>query len=110
MSYITFRDENDNELRVGAHYEVCGTCRGNGSHVHRGIDGHGLTADDFAEDPDFGEAYYSGAYDVPCEECDGQRVVLVANEDDTNFSVYQEVQQAEYEYQAELAHARRYGY
>lgn len=56
-------------------YAVCPTCEGRGSHVNPSIDSHGLTAEDFAEDPDFEEAYFSGAYDVRCAECHGKRVV-----------------------------------
>jgi hypothetical protein len=43
--------------------------------VNPSIDGNGLTSADFDEDPDFREAYFSGAYDVPCPWCHGQRVM-----------------------------------
>lgn len=56
-------------------FAVCPTCEGRGSHVNPSIDSQGLSAEDFAEDPDFEEAYFSGAYDMPCSECHGQRVV-----------------------------------
>lgn len=59
---------------------VCERCRGDGKHVNPSIDGHGLSAEDFAEDPDFREAYFSGRYDVCCEECKGERVVDVVDE------------------------------
>jgi len=64
-----------------ARYEVCGGCGGHGVHVDPSIDGRGLSAEDFAEDPDFEEAYFAGAYDVQCSECRGQRVVLVPAHD-----------------------------
>jgi len=54
---------------------VCPTCRGEGSHVNPSIDSHGLTAEDFEQDPDFEEGYREGRYDVACYECDGLRVV-----------------------------------
>lgn len=54
---------------------VCPVCRGEGHHVNPSIDEGGLTAEDFAEDPDFEEAYFSGRYDVPCVECGGANVV-----------------------------------
>ncbi len=56
-------------------YEVCPLCEGKGKHVNPSIDCNGLTAEDFAEDPDFLEEYKSGRYDVPCYECRGKRVV-----------------------------------
>lgn len=59
---------------------VCYRCRGTGRHVNPGIDGHGLGPEDF-EDEDFREAYFSGAYDVVCHECKGERVVLEIDEE-----------------------------
>lgn len=64
-----------------AHYEVCGRCDGRGSHVNPAIDGHGLSREDFDEDPDFEEAYFGGVYDVTCYECKGLRVVPVVDEE-----------------------------
>lgn len=63
------------EVRLPTHKEVCPACRGEGSHVHPSIDANGLTADDFAEDPDFAEDYFRGAYDIGCQHCRGLRVV-----------------------------------
>jgi hypothetical protein len=54
---------------------VCPVCDGEGKTVNPAIDCQGLTAEDFAEDPDFAEDYRSGAYDVRCGGCGGQRVV-----------------------------------
>lgn len=65
----------EHEVRVPVTMAVCPGCRGRGAHVNRAVDGHGLTAEDFAEDPDFAEDYRRGVYDVTCEACDGRRVV-----------------------------------
>lgn len=62
-----------------AKFEVCSTCDGRGRHVNPSIDSHGLTAADFAEDPDFAEDYRAGVYDVACYACDGRRVELVVD-------------------------------
>lgn len=68
----------DNEdLEIPAVFAVCETCDGRGQHVNPGVDAHGLTAEDFADDPDFADDYRSGAYDVPCAECGGRRVMPV---------------------------------
>lgn len=61
-------------------YEVCGLCRGRGETVNPSIDANGLTAEDF-EDLDFREDYCSGAYNIPCAECHGLRVVPVVDYD-----------------------------
>lgn len=84
---IKFYDEDGEEVEAIAKYEVCWNCGGNGKTVNPAIDGHGLTAHDFAEDPDFAEAYFSGIYDVPCGECGGKRVVPVIDEDQNPGSV-----------------------
>lgn len=56
-------------------WTVCPVCDGEGKTVNPAIDSHGLTAEDFNEDPDFSEDYKSGLYDITCRGCDGQRVV-----------------------------------
>jgi hypothetical protein len=50
---------------------ICTLCGGDGSHVNPSIDAHGLSAEDFADDPDFAEAYMRGDYDVSCRRCGG---------------------------------------
>lgn len=50
---------------------ICPACSGDGHCVNPNIDSHGLTAEDFAEDPDFAEDYRNGTYDVRCEACKG---------------------------------------
>ena len=67
-------------------WEVCGTCEGRGKHVNPSIDAHGLTREDFDEDPDFAESYFRGDYDMPCNECHGRRVVPVpTSEEGKNY-------------------------
>ena len=63
------------EVEVPFRFVVCPTCDGTGHHVNPSVDAHGISPEEFAEDPDFAEDYMSGVYDVPCYECDGQRVV-----------------------------------
>lgn len=62
-----------------ARWQQCPTCEGRGRYVNPAIDSHGLSADDFA-DPDFEDAYLSGAYDVTCNQCNGRRNILVPDE------------------------------
>lgn len=103
-------DGSGKPIEVFLKYEVCPTCDGKGSHVNPSIDSHGLTAEDFAEDPDFREDYLRGLYDQPCNECHGQRVVPVLDEEKNDQKivkayekwVYQEARYR-YEEQREMA-------
>lgn len=61
-------------VSMPALYIVCPTCGGKGRHVDPRIDGNGLDANAFADDPDFREDYYAGNYDVTCRTCHGERV------------------------------------
>lgn len=54
-----------------AKWKICPVCRGDGKTVNPNIDAHGLTANDFAEDPDFAENYFRGNYDIECAACKG---------------------------------------
>jgi hypothetical protein len=60
--------------------DVCPVCQGRGSYVNPAIDGNGLGADDFAEDPDFEESYHAGVYDITCVNCGGHKVVDAVDE------------------------------
>jgi len=75
-------DESCDEVyKIPAKYEVCSLCEGAGKHVNPSIDSHGISAHDMYEDPDFAEDYFSGVYDVPCNQCKGKRVYPVVNEE-----------------------------
>lgn len=80
ITFLELQDENEEYLEecpLPMKFSVCGTCSGKGTHVNPSIDAHGLTQEDFYEDPDFAEEYFSGAYNVGCYECGGQRVTPV---------------------------------
>lgn len=74
-------DGDGNETELPTVWKVCARCHGEGKHVNPSIDGNGITAEEFAEDPDFREEYFAGAYDVKCYECAGKRVVKVVDEE-----------------------------
>ena len=52
-------------------WAICSLCDGNGKHVNPSIDCGGITQDEFDEDPDFRDDYFSGRYDVQCKACEG---------------------------------------
>lgn len=69
-------DDIEYEHVIPSKYQVCSGCDGKGSHVHRAIDEHGITQEEFDRDPDFEEEYFAGAY-----TCHGKRVELVPDWD-----------------------------
>lgn len=79
--------ERERDVEIPFKWCVCPTCRGNGSHVNPSVDCNGLTAEDFAEDPDFMEDYFNGRYDVTCVECSGDRVVPEISRDGVDKDV-----------------------
>lgn len=81
MVVTVYYGDEETQVDVPISFEVCPTCDGSGTHVNPSIDSNGLTAEDFAEDQDFAEEYMGGCYDVPCYECQGERVVPVIQRD-----------------------------
>lgn len=73
-------DAVDEKAWIPVKYELCETCQGKGTIVNPNIDRQGLSREDFDEDPDFAEDYFNGAFDMKCNECDGNRVALVVDE------------------------------
>ncbi len=76
---LDYDDGTDTVLPARA--EVCPQCRGRGTIVNPAVDGNGLTAEDFGQDPEFLDDYLGGVFNIPCPECSGRRVVLVADEE-----------------------------
>jgi len=80
---VRYHDNDGEEIvkSVPIKFEVCPTCDGKGTHVNPSIDANGLSAEDFADDPDFAEAYHRGDYAVTCYGCNGRRVVPICMDD-----------------------------
>lgn len=103
------------ELLIPAKYEVCDTCNGKGSYVNPSIDSNGLSSEDLYDDPDFAEDYFSGKYDVSCNECKGARVSPTVDweslsSDPKLTQIVQDYIDEYFAYQREVANERRYGY
>lgn len=79
--FVRYDDKTGDETEESTpvRYEVCPTCGGHGCHVNPSIDSGGLGVGDF-DDEDFREGYFSGAYDVTCAQCHGEKVVPVATD------------------------------
>jgi hypothetical protein len=73
----TIGNEGDEEeITLSLEWALCPTCEGNGSHVNPSIDSNGITASEMRElGDDFREEYFSGVYDIPCNQCKGEKVI-----------------------------------
>jgi hypothetical protein len=95
IATVVIEDDNGDEVTVHApfKYEICDVCDGKGKHVNPNIDRHGLTSEDFSDDPDFAENYFNGNYDVTCNCCAGSRVTPVYDEERANSKVKEQMKQ-----------------
>lgn len=99
-------DDDRRGFWVPFRWETCESCDGKGKYVNPNIDRNGLTYEDFDEDPDLHDMYFSGGFDVRCEECQGQRVSPVFAGDHRTGqlieSMVAEAQAMQAEYEAEM--------
>lgn len=110
-------DYEETEHTLPGKNVVCWRCRGEGRHTNPSVDGHGLSRSDFDEDPDFERDYFRGVYDVSCEVCHGEKVVIEPDESTREepifasawkaYDQYLEDQEAEARWAAEDRHTRR---
>lgn len=94
------RDYEDEPFWVHIRFEVCPACEGTGKYVNPSIDAHGLTREDFDEDPDFEESYWRGDYDITCNLCRGSNVIPVPI-DPAISKIIEEVMNERADYRAE---------
>jgi hypothetical protein len=104
-------EEYEFEVEFPATREKCDRCDGTGTHVNPSIDGNGLS-EESQSDPEFMADYMAGHYDVRCEECKGEKIVLVIDReaaDPKMLKLLDEAEQADYDAEAEAAAERRMG-
>lgn len=112
QKFIVVEDDDEGDIKLLCKWGVCPTCEGNGSHTNPNIDCGGISAEDFYEDPGFAEDYFNGAYDQPCNECKGLRVVPEVDRNNNSKEMierYDDHLRFEAEYAAEVAAERRMG-
>lgn len=112
LTFTVYDGDEEYEVTIPALREKCDRCDGVGTHDPPEFSG-GVSSDDFAEDPDFAEMYMARVYDVPCEQCHGERIVLVPDRehaDPIDLEKWDDKQQYEAECRAERRHQQRYQY
>ena len=116
IMHVTCNDDGEEvAFSLPAKFVRCDLCEGRGKHVDPRIDCDGIS--DWGDDPDFRMGYFSGAYDVQCNECCGRRVVPVVNEkaiksqeDRALYELWLEDRRFEAEYERVRAKERAMGY
>ncbi len=92
-------------MTLPSKFVVCWRCRGTGVHDHEAFS-NGISPEEFADDPDFKEDYFSGVYDVTCTECAGRRVLAeverayLTDEQKKFMKCWDDAEQAEADYQS----------
>lgn len=113
IEFTSFTDAGEEiEISIPAKFALCPKCRGVGSHVNPAVDGHGLSQEDFDQDPDFQEAYFRGDYDVACHRCAGEKVIKVVDRERASaedLKAYDDQERELRELEAEEAAERRAG-
>lgn len=109
---VNFLDALPIEHTIRLKWDVCSTCNGRGKHVNPSIDAHGISSDEFDDDPDFREEYLKGVYDVTCYECGGRTTVVDIDDVHTSKETLKEVERQyndEETYRREVMSERRMG-
>lgn len=108
----TIYDDEGVETLLPTKWEICDNCRGNGTHVNPAIDGNGLSRDDPDLDEDFWDGYWTGRYDIKCDNCQGSGKVQVVDRERVTPEQLTQLEEAyrdRADYEAECAAERRMG-
>ena len=118
---VTYETPEGDEVKVElpSKWAICSRCDGHAKHVNPNVDGHGISQEEFDEDPDFRENYFSGVYDIGClARCQDGKVV-VADEEAmnkeqltilNNWYIAREERAREDEYDAQVRRMENGGY
>lgn len=113
QEFLEFYGQDGEDIKIEkTKFEVCPRCHGEGSHTNPAIDGHGISSNEFASDPEFAKSYFSGVYDIVCSECGGNRVIKVVDWseiDESTQKAHEQYIQDEYNYREGCAYERRMG-
>jgi|CXWL01.1.fsa_nt_gi hypothetical protein len=117
---ITFTDAEgydvEETVEVPTKRALCPTCDGKGTTVNPAVDSHGISPEEFAEDPDFEEAYFRGDFDVRCRECGGEKVIdnidweTLEKTDPELAKQVREHEDRRYQMEQETRNEQRWGY
>ena len=114
MKLTHLEDEDGNEIQLPIKRIICPRCDGYGHHDHPAFS-NGITASEWNSDDwddDSRADYLRGRFDVRCDECGGNNVVDVPDEDrmtPAQVALLHDHYRAERSWQAEIDMERRMG-
>ncbi len=80
FTYLSQRTGYEYEITVPGKRVVCNECDGSGVVLMDGLRGHAFSSEELFEDEDFAEGYFGGRYDVRCDVCHGEKVLIEPDE------------------------------
>jgi DnaJ-class molecular chaperone len=80
FTYSSKRTGFEYTIKVPGKFVVCEECQGSGRVLRDGLRGHAFSSEELFEDEGFAEGYLRGDYDVKCDVCHGERLVLEPDE------------------------------
>lgn len=81
FTYVSAKTGAEYEIKVPGKRVKCEECDGTGAVLRDGLRGHAFSSEELFEDPDFAEGYFRGDYDVQCDVCRGEKIVVEPDED-----------------------------
>lgn len=76
---VMTKNGNQFDVMLPAKRIVCPECEGSGRTLCAGLRGVAFSSEEMCEDADFAESYFRGDYDVKCDCCNGENVILVVD-------------------------------
>lgn len=74
-TWVMTKKGNQFQIELPAKHVVCPECDGCGKVLRGGLRGAVIDQENL-DDPDFCESYFGGDYDVRCDVCNGENVIL----------------------------------
>lgn len=81
FTYVGKRTGFEYTVKVPGKRALCPECDGRGTVLCDGLRGVAFSPEELFEDEGFAEGYFRGDYDVACDVCSGEKVVVEPDED-----------------------------